>query len=99
MKQLYLWCSSNITFLFTLFLLAFIPLYPKLPLVDIHNTWVYVRIEDFVVLFALLSWIVLIIRNKINIRTPITIPILLFWFIGVISTVHGVLLIFPSIPH
>lgn len=78
-------------------LLAFIPLYPKLPLLDIRHTWVYVRIEDFVVLFVLFFWGILIVDKKISLRTPLTTPILLFWAIGVIATIHGLLLLFSAL--
>ena len=86
-------------FLETLFLLLFIPLFPKLPIVDVKNTWVYIRAEDFVVVFVLISWIFLLIKKKISLRTPLTIPIITFWIIGAISTMHGVLLIFPTIAN
>lgn len=91
--------GDNIFFIFTLFLLAFIPLYPKLPLVDVKNTWVYIRAEDFVVVFILLVWLILFIRKKITLKTPITLPILLFWIIGAVATIHGVLLIFPGLAN
>lgn len=94
--KIFRWFSDNILFVFTLFLLAFVPLYPKLPFLDVKNTWVYVRAEDFVVVFVLLIWIFLIIRKKISLRTPLTMPILLFWIIGGLATVHGILLIFPE---
>lgn len=80
-----------------LFLLIFIPLYPKLPLIDIKNTWVYVRAEDFVVFFTLIIWAVLLIKRKVSLKTPLTIPILAFWIIGAIATIHGVVVIFPTI--
>ena len=81
MKKIFSWISDNILFLATLFLLFFIPLYPKLPLIDIKNTWVYVRIEDFIVLFVLLAWLALFIRKKISLKTPLTLPIIFFWII------------------
>ena len=56
MKKLLQWCN--------IFLLVFIPLYPKLPLVDVKNTWVYVRIEDFLVVFVLLLWGFLVATRK-----------------------------------
>lgn len=88
---------SNILFLETIFILIFIPLFPKLPILDIRNTWVYVRSEDFIVLFVLLTFLALLFRKKISLRTPLTVPIILFWIIGAISTIHGVLLIFPTL--
>jgi len=90
------WISENILFVVTLFLLAFIPLYPKIPLFDVKNTWVYVRGEDFAVLFALVFWVILLIKRKVTLRTPLTIPIMIFWIIGAIVTIHGIILIFPG---
>ncbi len=90
---------DNILFYETLFLLVFIPLFPKIPVLDVKNTWVYIRAEDFVVFFVLLSWVALLVRKKISLRTPLTLPILIFWIIGGIATIHGVLLIFPNIAN
>lgn len=91
------WILKNFFFVITLFLLAFIPLYPKLPLLDVKNTWVYVRAEDFVVTFVVLLWTVLLLLRKVTLKTPLTLSILLFWIIGGIATLHGVILIFPTI--
>lgn len=99
MKKILNFIKGNLLFLATLFLLAFIPLYPKLPIVDVTNTWVYVRAEDFVVAAVLTLWIFLILIRKVKLKTPLTIPIFLFWAIGAISTLHGVLLIFPTLPN
>src|SRR5690348_9271805 len=90
---------DNILFLETLFLLIFIPLYPKLPLVDVKNTWVYIRADDFVVFLVFISWMILLIKEKITFKTPITIPILIFWIIGLIATLHGVLIVFPDLAN
>ncbi len=99
MNRVFNWCKDNIFFLFTLFLLAFIPLYPKLPLVNIRHVWVYVRIEDFIVLFVLLCWGLLVVRNKSTLKTPLTVPILVFWIIGAMATIHSILLIFPGLQN
>lgn len=98
MKKLFDWSKDNLLLVLTLLLLVFIPLYPKLPLVDIRNTWVYIRIEDILVFIVLSYWGSLILRRKINLATPLTVPILLFWLSGAIATVHGLLLIFPDLP-
>ncbi len=97
MKKLYQYCKTNALLLLTLLLLIVIPLYPKIPLVDIRHTWVYIRIEDFIVLLVLFFWGVLVARNAFSLKTPLTIPIFLFWSIGAVSTIHGVLLIFPNL--
>lgn len=93
------WLSDNILFIITIFLLAFIPLYPKLPLLDIKNTWVYIRLEDVVVLLVLGLWVLLLIKRKVSLKTPLTMPIMLFWVIGAIATIHGMLLIFPTMAN
>ncbi len=98
-NKIFSYLSDNILFLETLFLLIFIPLFPKIPVLDVKNTWVYIRGEDFVVLFILLSWLVLLLRKKFTLRTPLTLPIFTFWIIGGIATIHGVLLIFPMIAN
>lgn len=95
--KIFNWFSDNILFVLTIFLLAFIPLYPKKPLLDVVNTWVYIRIEDFIVVFALVLWVFLLFRKKITLRTPLTLPIIIFWIIGAVATIHGVLLLLSSI--
>ncbi|OGG34493.1 hypothetical protein A2363_04815 [Candidatus Gottesmanbacteria bacterium RIFOXYB1_FULL_47_11] len=97
MKKVFVWCKDNIFFLFTLLLLAFIPLYPKLPLVDVVNVWVYIRLEDFVVLFILLWWMVSVGRKPRLLDTHLTLPILVFWCVGALTTIHGILLVFPGL--
>lgn len=91
------WLWNNIFFIFTLFLLAFIPLYPKRPVLDIQHTWVYIRLEDFVIAFIILTWVYFVFTKKISLKTPLTLPIILFWIIGGVATLHGVLLIFPTL--
>jgi hypothetical protein len=99
MKKLFGKIKENILFVETLILLAFIPLYPKLPLINVKNTWVYVRVEDFLILGVLFTWIILLFRKKINLRTPLTLPIFAFWIIGAIATFNGILLIFPTLAN
>src|SRR3989344_2755027 len=98
-KKIYNFVKANLLFVETLVLLAFIPLYPKLPLINVNNTWVYIRAEDFLVLGVLLSWLALLVRKKITLRTPLTFPIIIFWIVGAVATIHGVLLIFPTLAN
>lgn len=91
--------SDNILFLLTLFLLIFIPLYPKFPLIDVKNTWVYVRLEDFLIAGVYVIWLVQLIRRKISFITPLTIPIAIFWGVGLISLLYAVEFIFPTLPN
>lgn len=98
MKTLKLLRENILSFL-TLLLLFFIPLYPKIPLVDVKNTYVYVRFEDLIVAATLTLWVFLILFKKVKLKTPLTIPIFLFWLVGAISTFHGVLILFPTLPN
>lgn len=91
------WIRENILLVLTLFLLVFIPLYPKKPLFDIVNTWVYIRAEDLVVFAVLAVWATLLIKRNITLKSPLTMPIFLFWLAGALATFHGVLIIFPEV--
>lgn len=93
------WLSENILFVITLFLLAFIPLYPKLPIFGVEHTWVYIRIEDFLVLGAIIIFLVQLIRKKANIKAPVVIPIILFLIVGAVSTVHAIFFVFPHLAN
>lgn len=95
--KLFRWLSDNILLCVTLFFLAFIPLYPKIPVFGVTHTFVYIRIEDFLVAVAGIIYLIQLFRKKASFKTPLTIPILLFWLVGLISTVYGVLVIFPHI--
>ncbi|KKR76649.1 MAG: hypothetical protein UU21_C0006G0040 [Candidatus Levybacteria bacterium GW2011_GWA2_40_8] len=99
MKKLFSWVFQNILFLETIFLLIFIPLYPKIPILDVKNTWVYIRAEDFIILFAFFSLALLLVKKKITLQTPLTLPILFFWLIGAVATIHAVLLVFPKLAN
>jgi hypothetical protein len=91
--------KENVLFLMTLFLIVFIPLVPKIPIININNTWVYVRTEDFVVLFVLLFWVSLLYRKKITFDTPLTLQIIIYWLIGAVATIHGILFVFPYLAN
>ena len=91
--------SDNILFIITLFLLAFIPLYPKIPILGVSHTWVYIRLEDFLVAVAGLVFLIQVFRKKATFKTPLTIPILIFWVVGGISTLYAIHFIFPYIAN
>ena len=90
---------DKILLILTLILLAFIPLYPKLPLINIRNTWVYIRFDDVAVTATILIWVILVLIRRVKLKTPLTVPILLFWVVGVVSTFHGVLILFPMLSN
>lgn len=90
---------DNSMFIFTIFLVAFIPLYPKLPLLGVSGTWVYIRLEDVLLALAGILFVIQCIRRKAILKTPLSLPIVAFWLVGLISTVAAVIFIFPHISN
>lgn len=89
-------------FLFTLFLFAFIPLYPKFPLANITGTFVAVRLEDiFIALLVSLWAIYIILQNKVWIKfnDSINRAILVFFFVCFVSTFSAIFLTHSVTPH
>jgi len=73
------------------FLLAFIPLYPKLPLFEaIPGYIVRVRLEDLLIFVALMIWGVQLIRKKICWKTPLTYMLLAYAVVGFLSILSAV---------
>ena len=103
MRKLINWCNEYGLYVITLFLLAFIPLYPKLPLINVIRSWVYIRFEDFLMLLSTAFLFITMIREKKVTNSPLKIPILTYWVIGGLSTINAILFIFPHIsgmfPH
>ncbi len=81
----------------TLFLLAFIPLYPKIPLLDITQTWVSIRFEDLLVGAAAVCLCATLFRNRRLPKSPLTRPIIIYWIVGLISLGNALLFIFPNL--
>ncbi|MBI4991197.1 O-antigen ligase family protein [Candidatus Gottesmanbacteria bacterium] len=95
MLKLLIWLDENIICLLAGFLLLFIPLYPKLPLLDVLPGYIVrVRLEDFIVSFTILLWIIWIWRKKVKFfGNPLIKPISLYLIVGFLSMVSAVLLI------
>ncbi len=86
------WLDNNILLIIGGFLLAFIPLYPKLPLFEaIPGYIVRVRIEDVLILFASFIWFIQVLRKKVSWKTPLTPVILAYAAVGLLSTISAVL--------
>ncbi len=88
------WLDQNLLLLCSFFLLAFIPLYPKIPLFDaLPGYIVKVRVEDFLVIFTGLVWLIGVVRKRIEWNTSF------FWFVviyaaaGLLSIALGVTLL------
>lgn len=66
MKKFLSWLDNNILTLLTGFLIVMIPLYPKIPMAELIQGYIVrMRLEDLLVLFTLLVWLVQLVRRKI----------------------------------
>ncbi len=96
MRKLIDWCRKWFLPGAALFFVAFIPLYPKLPILDIEQSWVYIRIEDFLVaMVSLVLCIQFLYRKKLS-DSPLTFPIILYWTVGLVSLINALVFIFPN---
>lgn len=103
MKKRIVWCKNNFFSISALFLLAFIPLYPKIPLLDVVQTWVYVRLEDLIIAAILFLFVLFHIRKRTVPKTYLTWPIAVYWIIGLVSAIVSIIFIGPYLttyaPH
>ena len=89
-------------FWWLVFLFAFIPLYPKFPLVNVAGTFVAIRLEDLFIAVTLSIWaIYLFLSAKLKefIKDRLTHALFLFFFIGFVSTFSAIFLTHSVIPH
>ncbi|MCR4264361.1 MAG: hypothetical protein NUV98_06620, partial [Candidatus Roizmanbacteria bacterium] len=81
MQKLIQWWDKYVLKFGVLFLLIFIPLSPKIPLLpelfDLKHTWQYIRLDDVVVAVLSLIFIIETIKHKTSLKSPLTLPILL----------------------
>jgi len=83
------------------FLLIFIPLYPKFPLLPVSGTYVHVRLEDIFVAILLGLFIVhLLVKKDFSIlKKNITKLAFLYFGIGLLSVLSGVFITKNIVPH
>ena len=89
-------------FFLILFLFAFIPLYPKFPLINIKGTFVAIRLEDLIIAFTVALWgIYIIFSNQLRpkLEDKLNQTILLFFFAGCVSTFSGSFLTHSVTPY
>jgi hypothetical protein len=85
------WWDANILLVLSAFLLAFIPLYPKIPLWSpIEQYIVRVRLEDLFILLTAVIYGIQWIRQKVRWRSVLLWPILAYAVVGILSTASGI---------
>ncbi len=78
-----------------IFLVVFIPLYPKFPLIPVFGTYVAIRLEDILIAFVLMFWLLSYLPDlKVILSKTIFQSFILFWFIGFVSLLSGLLITF-----
>ncbi len=97
MKKLLAFLDNHILKFAVIFASLFVVLYPKLPSIYITHTWVYVRLEDFVIGAVVVIWLVQFLRKKVRLALPVGIPILLYWLVGLVSTLYSIQFIGPHL--
>lgn len=99
MIRLSRWFDDNILFILSGFLLAFIPLFPKLPLTEILPGYIVrIRLEDVFIAFTLFVWLIQLLRRKIKLfPNPLLTPIAAYLLIAILSMLSAVFLI-KSVP-
>lgn len=93
---------DKIIFYLSLFLLAFIPLYPKFPLLNITGTHVAVRLEDLLIALVITFWIISsYLRKDWSFFTKDNIgkAFLLFLLVGSVSLFSAIFLTSTVQPH
>jgi len=83
------WIDNNILKILIIFLIFFIPLYPKLPLIDIEYTYIYIRLEDFIIAIIYLIFIIQLLRKKITIPLKFLFLFVFFWLSVFVSFYVG----------
>lgn len=91
MQKVLAWFDQHGLFAISLFLLLFIPLYPKLPLFEaIPGYLVRVRVEDLLIGLASLVWFIQAVRKKIALDWPILVLVVGYALAGLLSLLIAV---------
>lgn len=102
MKKLIDWLGNYLLKIGVSLIIITVAVYPKFPMVDIPNTWVYIRLEDLIIALVFFIWIVQFLRKKVSWQSPLSKPIFAYFLAGLISTVWALIFRDPKanfFPH
>src|SRR3972149_3634426 len=70
------------------FLLVFLPLYPKWPLLDILPGYIVrLRLDDIIVVAVFVLFLLQVLRRKVQVRkNPLLVPIAFYLLVGLVSS-------------
>jgi len=83
------WIDDNLLKILISFSIFFIPLYPKLPLIDIEYTYIYIRFEDFFIALVYFIFLVQLLRKKVSFPWRFFLLFLFFWLSVFVSFYVG----------
>lgn len=86
------WLDNNILTILTGILIVMIPLYPKIPLAELIQGYIVrLRLEDLLVLFTFMIWVVQVIRGKAVLpKNKIGLAIAAYLGVGFLSTLSAI---------
>lgn len=86
------WLDEHVLEYLSLLILIIVPLYPKIPLADVLPGYIVrIRLDDLIIGFAFLVWIIWLVRKKVTLRgNPLFIPILIYLIIGFVSSLSAI---------
>jgi len=99
MNKLLRFFDDNILKIGVAIAIAFIALYPKLPSISIAHTWVYIRLEDFLIAALVVIWLIQLFRKKITLPFAVAVSIVLYWIVGGISLLFSLIFIGPHLAN
>ncbi len=99
MRKLLNFFSQNLLKIGVSFLIIFIPWYPKLPSIHINHTWVYIRLEDFLIFLVVGIWLLHLLLKKVKLPPKIWGSFGFYWISGVLSLVFSIVFIAPHLAN
>lgn len=99
MKKILQLIDNNILRFGVSFAILFTALYPKVPSINVNNTWVYIRLEDFVILSLAIIWFVQLLRRKVSLPRPEGYALILYWLVGLASLLYCLTFIAPTLAN
>lgn len=82
--------DRHILSVLTILFIIIIPLYPKLPFIDIHDTYISIRLEDFYVALASVVFAVQVLRKKVTWNKTLLILFVAFWSVAFLSLAFNI---------
>lgn len=98
MKKLFVWLDNNILTIFSFFLIAFIPLFPKIPIMELIPGYIVrVRLEDFFILLGFIIFLIQVLRKKATYKSVVFWPMVIYLVVGFLSSLSAIF-ITKSVP-